>query len=158
MPSSVGSLAIHKQPRDLEIVCRPSCNLTRQDYEEFFFRQNSILVYGLPSTVTNAWIGHVILTWNEQKSNPEGKRNVKTHRLRVKNLRKQLKCVSRNKYIGCMNFQALFVGFRGFHNSNFATHFRRDSLSFRSREHMFQTYISSGFFVSLVLHTVSKHA
>ena len=36
LPSSVGSLAIHKQPRDLEIVCRPSCNLTRQDYEEFF--------------------------------------------------------------------------------------------------------------------------
>jgi len=29
-----------------------------------FFQQNSILVYGLTSTVTNVWIGHVILTWN----------------------------------------------------------------------------------------------
>ena len=48
------------------------------------------------------------------------------NRLRVKNLRRQLKCVSRNKYIGCMNFQALFVGFRGFHNSNLATHFELD--------------------------------
>ena len=46
-----------------ELFKTVSCQPTRQDYEEFF-RQNSILVYGLTPTVTNVWIGHVILTWN----------------------------------------------------------------------------------------------
>ena len=70
-------------------------------------------------TVTNVWIGHVILTWNPtpkdmiQIQECQNKDNVS------ENFGKKLKRISYNKNFGCTNSLTLFVHFRGFHNSKF---------------------------------------